>query len=326
MNNLYDKILFLVALALLGGGVAFYMVKQTQLPSPHVAPPDRVPTGEAVTPIELQTFQDDVAVIPTPSAQDAEGFWIFNLFTPPRIWWSDEIGWIAEPPGDNQPCLITRLFGVELVSVDQGLYPVQFKGYTGGTQMGEPVLLEITVRNEEGVFENKRVSLEATDEAPVEFRDFEVKREIDEGERGTVIRSIGYLTIFDPELGEEVVLRDDVDKVIEGVFEVTLRKLAPPFKQEEVFTWERIGDTQKFYVRCRDTNFNVDYTLLDLDPAEATATIEKAGTAVEEPVVRTLQAVGSAAPAAPQPPAETEEEPEEEETPPAGNVPGSLFG
>ena len=112
MKKYYDKVLFLLALAVLGLGVTMY-VKGGPPASPP--PPVAKPTGAAYTVIEKPTFEQASQVWnPPPDQREEQGDpgWTYSVFTPPKIYWDPGAGFSAQPP--EPPKVVP--FGVHLVS------------------------------------------------------------------------------------------------------------------------------------------------------------------------------------------------------------------
>lgn len=133
MKKYYDKVLFILALIVLGIGVGIFYLKQPKGGLPATAPLPQVKlSGTPFAPIDKPEFKPEAALWNTPPDQrvDDPGFepgWIYSVFTPPIIWWEAGIGWVPKPPVP----VPTIPFGVHLVSAKKELYRVQLQGTSG---------------------------------------------------------------------------------------------------------------------------------------------------------------------------------------------------
>ncbi len=129
MKNYYDKVLFILALIVLGIGAAFFYFKEPKGGLPTVASlPAAKLSGTPYTAIEKPEFKQNSHVWNTaPEQQDEGSGWMYYVFTPPKIWWEPGTGWIPEPPVPVAPVA----YGVHLVSAKKELYRVQLQGTSG---------------------------------------------------------------------------------------------------------------------------------------------------------------------------------------------------
>jgi hypothetical protein len=176
MKNYYDKVLFILALALLGLGVAYCFMKGGL---PSGVPPQIVqqaPNGGAYQPLPTALVKGE------PSVWEAGGdeysnttgipsdLWYYGVFTPPKIWWDPTSGWTAEAP---KPPRVIPPFGLHLDNLEQRLYRVQFQSYTGAADATAHLQMQDTANNS---FFDTKVGLENPDEA-VKVLDFKMVRQ-----------------------------------------------------------------------------------------------------------------------------------------------------
>jgi len=126
MKKYYDKILFLLGLAVLGIGAGIFFYKGG-LPVSTPLPPMRL-SGTAFESIASPNLEEPSAEWEAPPDQGEdlnETGWTYSVFTPPKIWWETGEGWSAIPP---QGAGKTVPFGIRLIDAKKDLYRVQLVG------------------------------------------------------------------------------------------------------------------------------------------------------------------------------------------------------
>ena len=100
MNKVYDKLLLALAGLALLAGLGFYLLKSSAIPSarPEVA---TQPADNPYQAIPVPTSSDAVATWPDTDAQSTG--WIYDVFTPPKIFIDEKgafsaEGWVPPPP------------------------------------------------------------------------------------------------------------------------------------------------------------------------------------------------------------------------------------
>ncbi len=197
MKKYYDKILFLLGLAVLGIGAAIYFVKGGT-PASAPLPPMKL-TGSAFEVIPPPTIEDKTADWDAPPDQGDdrnETGWTYSIFTPPKIWWEPGEGWTALPP--SGPGRVVP-FGIQLVDAQKDLYRVQLGGI-GGT--GEAKDLISFYEPETGYGFRLRVGEENT-RVQVKVLDMTVDRV--EKQHG-IIKKEAKVTILDEQTNQSVTL------------------------------------------------------------------------------------------------------------------------
>jgi len=212
MKRRYDILLFILGLLALGAGIGFYMLRADDTPSPEpeggLEPADNPYASVKVTPMQVES-----ANWPEAKAQPAGPKWIYDVFTPPKIFIDPETGdFIPEPP---KPPEQEPPFGVYVASISQAPYRLQLEGYIEeNPEKPEASLLLIhDVENSRTV--RGRVG-ETYDKADFKVLDFVIDVERDES--GNILSQNIYAEIRDLRSGEtkrldnnSVNYRDDVE-------------------------------------------------------------------------------------------------------------------
>ena len=135
----YDKIFFLVAVLILCASGAFYVLKMPEIPargqktSQEIA---RAPGGEKWQSVDVTIKTEEPMEWPAVKAQDEEGYWFFQVFTPPKIWVDKKGDFTAQPPYKvaNEKASFALRFG----EVSNRPYSIRYKGVFGGDK--EPIV------------------------------------------------------------------------------------------------------------------------------------------------------------------------------------------
>jgi hypothetical protein len=122
MNKFYDKILFLLALIVLGLGAAFFF---QQGGVPHITIPAAKP-GHAefvAKPLPPPPAAPPLWG-PAPDQYPPKKEWVYSVFTPPIIWWDGQ-KFVASTGQIPIP------FGLALTGKKRNYYRLEFVGYSG---------------------------------------------------------------------------------------------------------------------------------------------------------------------------------------------------
>lgn len=287
MNKIYDKLLLVVAVLLLAGGVFLYLQKSGQTPSLS-APVDVTTADNPYAPETVPSSESTEANWPETDVQSTG--WRYDVFTPPKIYIDEEgnfteEGW--EPPVPPAP------FGVYLAEITRKPYRIQFEGYIeeDRSDVSKTLLL---MYNEETQRQVRARPGDTKPAAEFEVVDFDIQRI----RGGGGIEVVAQATILDQRSGEEVVLVHGERRYDSGVTVLIRSREYPSY--EMVLT-----QAPAEFEGPEATGAN--YTLLEINLEESSVTVEKQGTEEEESETRTLS-VGSAKPSPapnPSPPAET---------------------
>lgn len=196
----YDKILLGLALACLLAAGAFAFLRPDVRPVTEFVDFPTLRPQNTFTVSELEPLLLEPVLWSAPDPQSAGLDWLFDLFTPPEIFFNpetEEYTVVAEPPEPPAP------FGIELVGVRSGEYRLQLTGWVTG-RTGDYL---IQLQNlETGMVSNVRVG-RAYPDMDVEVRSFRVDREpVERGGQAAVNVDVGRLVILDTRTDREITL------------------------------------------------------------------------------------------------------------------------
>lgn len=268
MNKIYDKLLLVIAVLVLSGGVFLYMQNSGAAPSLKV-------------PVEVQPsdkpYLPETVSSPTPSevnwpeAPEQSTGWRYDVFTPPKIFIDEngqfsEEGW--EPPVPPPP------FGIYLSKIERKPYRIQIEGYIeeDSSDASKSLLLMF---NEEA---QKQVRVRPGDEkleAEFKLLSFDIERLRDADNN---IQKIARATILDQRSGEEVVLTHGERRYDSG-FTVVIRS-----DEDASFNTELSEAPSQFEGPIGQ------YTLLEINLEESSVKVNKQVTDDMEADIRILKA------------------------------------
>lgn len=241
MKQYYDKILFVLALVILGAGVGYVYMQSTVSPDALTAAMKQTPSGGDFTIPDKQAMAFAGAEWPAPIDQgiEKEGLWIYGVFTPPKIWWNEQTNQFeANPP---VPPKVRPPFGVEFAGVDRKPYQLQL---VGSVDLADGTVLMFT---EEGVPGTIRVRQGETVEGQsIKFKVDDTKVVRQQKEDGTLDRRL-VATITDLNTGKVLELNDKERLFMDADREIIVRAIKDPaaqwrFKTAPV-TFEYAGGT-----------------------------------------------------------------------------------
>ncbi|NCG09339.1 MAG: hypothetical protein GWO81_07225 [Verrucomicrobia bacterium] len=267
MNRIYDKILLLIGLLVLVASAAFYLFSDG--PEDAEAVPEVAPSGSDYTPIPLPEMSLREATWPQASEQSTG--WIYDVFTPPKIYINLDTGeWVSEgwkPPPPPEP------YGLYLAEMDRARYRIQILGYIEEDFKDATKSLLLMVDEETG--KNLRVRVgDAPEGSDFEVIDFTIERVF--GADGGISKR-ATASIVDLRTDESVDLVHGMPLFTDGVA-ILLRS-----DEDSALEWrpKAVGATLE--------NERGSYRLTDIDFEAATLTIEKTFPAGErEPESQTL--------------------------------------
>ena len=277
MNKIYDKLLLVIALLILAGGVFLYLQKSGAVPSLNA--PINVQTADKPYLPETVSSQTP-GEVNWPEASEQSTGWRYDVFTPPKIFIDEngqfsEEGW--EPPVPPPP------FGIYLAQIERKVYRIQIEGYMqeDPTDASKSLLLMF---DEEA---QKQVRARPGDEKPEsEFKllSFDIERLYNED---GIIQKIAKATILDQRSGEEVALIDGERRYDSG-FTAILRS----------------DEDDSFNIELTDAPYEFQgpmgrYTLLEINLEGSSVKVNKDANGDSEAEIRILKARGTSSSSTP---------------------------
>ncbi len=218
LSKNYDKIIFGISvLILIGFSIVFYqrgqqIVEELDTEIPAV---ENIHQYEMTPQVELDL---EVRTWSPPSPQPAGDDWIYDVFTPPRIYYhetQDRFD-VRRPDVDTEP---EEVIEVEFVGFEEEPYRIQLTGYAGR----EDDYLITFLNRETGDVIVTRKGREVS-EADIRIENFSVTRE---EENGVVVR-VARAVILDRRSGEEVTLLEEETKYLDEPAIVVRTSEDPP--------------------------------------------------------------------------------------------------
>lgn len=276
MSKHYDKLLLLLAGLILAASLGFYFTRSTAGLSVNSPLRQAAPLGEDYAFIE--PFVSTGTIIPwkAPQPQDERGFELFDVFTPPKIWFNQNTRRFVFEPYVAPPAIIP--FGVSLVDVDQTLYRLQVEGYLEA-ESRKPEDSTILVRDV-----NAQRSYRGRPGTRIEEGQFEIvsfRVIIDQLPDGSITRT-PTVVIRDLKADQEVTLTTS-RAYLPGAWVFTVAASDNPSQQWKL---TRVGQTFDYQMPDQD---NATYTVVDLNFDNKTITLEKAAPYLEETEYQTLR-------------------------------------
>ncbi len=268
MNKIYDKLLLALAVLALLGGVGFYMVKSGAAPSGKV-------------PVSTQTADNPYQAVPVPGSEDSSAIWpetpvqstgwIYDIFTPPKIYLDKDGNFTSVPPkGTNEA--LKEPFGVYLAGIERKLYRIQIEGYVEEDLTDASKSLLLLFDEERGQSVRARIGREVAKSA-FEVLDFDIVRDRDADGN---INKVAKATILDKRSGQEVVLVHGERLFDDGVT-VNIRS-----KEDASVEIELSEAGQRFETALGE------YVLKQINLEESTVTVEKLGNEEREAETKVL--------------------------------------
>ena len=276
MKSHYDKLILAFGVIALIAGGAFYFLKSGQASTDVEQLMQQSPSGSAYKAVKAPSVEVEVAVWRDPKAQDAAGLELYDIFTPPKIFWNPlENRLTFEPPVPPPP---PTPFGLGLVNIEREMFRIQLEAYFGDPNSNSADTLIQFYNTRIGESVRGKVG-DSFPEHGFRIKSFRVERSVEESEGSTVLRRIPTAVIVDIENdNREIALTTDSRLFIEGKVEIHM-KTEDPYPPEQ-FTWTQEGDT-----------YTVDdavFTLQEFNFDNQTVRVEKRAPYLESPATRTL--------------------------------------
>lgn len=217
-----DKILCAVALVVFAGTGAWVGLKNSEVKS-VASRPARVSLDSAdYAAAGIDAPQVETKNWPDPGARAQNREWVYDVFTPPVIYYNAQTGeYSVTPPVFKQPepeAQSAQPFGVELVEVKLNPFRLQLVGYVGGPG------------NYRGMFQNTATQETVLARAGKTFpemaltvRNFEVTRQrVEIPDSMPITQLVATAVVVDDQTGEAVML-STLERRITGAPSVVLR-------------------------------------------------------------------------------------------------------
>ncbi|MEO0794510.1 MAG: hypothetical protein AAFX93_05095 [Verrucomicrobiota bacterium] len=254
MKAFVDKIVLAVGVLALAGGAGFYVTQKGQGGSNNPLI-DQQPSGTAYENLSPAKLTAAGTEWPEPVPQDGDGYELYDVFTPPKIWWDAEKGiFVFEPPIGGKKKVA---FGLALLGLDRELYRIQMEAFFGrGPDAMAQIYDDVTQKSYRGKVGEK---FEEIDTAIVAL-----ENELVTNPDGT-IRRIPRVTLLDGASGEEITLTTDERLYVPNKFDIKM-EVVRPYPSEE-FLWKESDATHSVG--------DVTWKLLEFNFDNQSVTVEK---------------------------------------------------
>jgi len=265
-----DKILCGAALLLLLASAGWMLLQNSKLEALRNASSVNAPQS-AYTPAGIDAPAVSTKTWPVAPSQTRGADWIYDVFTPPEIYYSETTKQFSVTP----PVTVTipepeAPFGVSLVSVKQDAFRLQLVGYVGG-EGDYRGTFEDTVSGETGVGRTGKVFTKLG----LAIKSFEVKRnKIITKESMPVYDTVATAVVVDTKTGEETTLTNK-KRLIKGT-PIAVLKLGDASGTVE----QKAGGTF--------TAGDATYTVINVTAEPPSAEITKTAPTMKTPLTKTL--------------------------------------
>ncbi|MBW8782745.1 MAG: hypothetical protein JF599_12790 [Verrucomicrobia bacterium] len=275
-----DKVLFGFALLVLLAAAGWVALQQSklaslrQIPAPRGANSVYVPAGIDAPQVSTKTW-------PSPPPQTRGPEWIYDVFTPPEIYYNAATQEFSVTPPISPKTEASKEppFGLELVQVKQDVFRLQLVGYVG------------TAGDYRGTFENTVTGdtflARAGKKLPalgLTIRSFDVKRNrIESKESMPIYDTVATAVVVDDKTGDEVVLTNKIRRIKGSPIAIL-----------------KATDVEKPFEQKAGTSFTVgtvEYTVKSVQADPPSAEIVKSSPDLKEPLAKTLIPQAAATPA-----------------------------
>ncbi len=251
MKNHYDKIFLAVAFLLLLASVGYFVTGNSSLDSLKQKAQilkAQGSKGEKWESTEVKTNVSKTMSWRYPAYQDADETWLFQVFTPPRIWQDASGNFIASAPKieiiKEKEVAVSQL---ELAAVTTGKYPVVLLGYAGSlyqfrdeSDLENPI--EFIGREGQDLSYKDPNGLSSKAMIDLGLKFLSAKKEKLKASDGS-INEVTIVQIEDKKLGRTIELRTDGDTILPDQRKLILKstiddsKTFPVFAVGEVITY-----------------------------------------------------------------------------------------
>lgn len=274
MKAFYDKLILIVGLLLLAGGVYLYLgSKDVDDQVSSLSVPNN--PYEALETLTVEGT--DAREWNRPSAQPRDTNAVFDLFTPPKIYYNPTQGVFTFDAGEDPPPA-PRPFGVELVKMERELYRIQLEGFLQGPAGDEDnhFILLRNARTGEGIRAREGDVLEAEN---FTVKSFSVERRLvtpdDPNVTPYVVEDVD-LVIEDREIGRDINLTVN-NLRYNDAYDITIAATDGSGR-----TWDIEKEGDSF------THEGESFKVTKISLENNSVTVEKTGPELEEPVINEL--------------------------------------
>jgi len=202
IKSVYDKLVLIVALAALVLSVAWAWREQAGIRHLKHEATTPVLSGPAYAPTAWRLPETTVAAWPKAPAQSQGGGWLYEVFTPPVIYYNTAARSFAVSP----PSLLAEpgvvVFGLKLLAVKLEPYRLQLMGYFGTP--GDYLAAFVSPQSPETMLARAGRRFE---QLGLTLKSFDVRKvAVESGEQGPVYDIAALAVLQDEQTGAEVVL------------------------------------------------------------------------------------------------------------------------
>lgn len=259
MNKIYDKLLLVIAILVLAGGIFLYTQAASDAKSPSTV--NETPANNPYDPEPIPESEEVEANWPE-AAEQSTG-WLYDVFTPPQIF-IDADGRFSIVPITPPPPPVP--FGVYLAEIRRNLYRLQLEGYIE-EDASDPSKSLLLFVNEEAQSQVRARPGDVKADHEFEVRGFTIER-ITTPDGG--IEKVATATIYDQRRDETIELVHGEQRFDSGIT-VVIRS------QEDASVNIELTEAP--------TEFETpsgNYTLQEISLEDSSVTVEKQGTEERE--------------------------------------------
>jgi hypothetical protein len=293
-----DKVFFGVAFFLLLASAGWMALQNSKLSSLRtssevtITPSAYVPAGIDAPSVSTKTW-------PSPVAQSSGPMWVYDVFTPPEIYYLEstkQFSVTLPPPPPPPPPPPESRFGINLVGIKQDSFRLQLVGYTGGPGdyrgMFENALSGDTIIGRAG---------KTIPDLGLTIKSFDVKRnKIESPDSMVTYDTEATAIVVDDKTGEEISLTNKHRRIKGEPFAILRAEGASATIEHKAGAKFTIGDAT--------------YTLLTITAEPPSVEIRKEAPDLKEPETKTLTPFVPVAPV-PASPAPTDSAPSAQPAP-----------
>lgn len=279
--NSQDKIVFGAAAVALLASVSWTMLQSSKLDELRASSEVAMPASE-YAPVGIDAPRVTTKTWPDPAAQSTGPKWIYDVFTPPEIYYdSASKQFTVSEPRVGPIDVVDKPFGVELVEVRPDVFALQLVGYIGEAEEARGNFVNTVTGDTIIGRSGKKIS-----ELGLTIKEFKVEKITirSEGSMDTYI-TVASAVVVDDKTGDQVTLTNR-ERYIQGA----------PFAVLKV---TGSNAEQKHKEGARFTIDDVSYTVARITEEPPSVEIVKESPELKEPVKKTLTPAQAPAPVTP---------------------------